>query len=86
MSPAPSDSIDKIAPSAVWHPGRGARSIGIGHPQSGDRCIEIHLYHPRPLEGRRAGSPSQHPARVSHYQAYQVDLRCRLVSIGTVSI
>ena len=31
----------------------GARSIGIGHPRSGDRCAENRPYHPRPLVGRR---------------------------------
>ena len=27
---------------AALHPDRGARSIGIGHPRSGDRCTASH--------------------------------------------
>jgi len=28
---------------------QGARSIGIGHPRSGDRCVATHPYHLDPL-------------------------------------
>ena len=37
------------------HPDRGARSIGIGHPRSGDRCTE-----PQPTTSTPCGSPSTH--------------------------
>ena len=37
------------------HP-KGARSLGIGHPQSGDRCAETRPYPIDPL-----GSPSSPP-------------------------
>ena len=39
--------------SSVRHP-KGARSIGIGHPRSGDRCTQRPVLPPRPLAGRRA--------------------------------
>ena len=37
------------------HPDRGARSIGIGHPRSGDRCTE-----PQPTLSTPCGSSSRH--------------------------
>ena len=39
----------------TMHPDRGARSIGIGHPRSGDRCTEH-----QPTTSTPCGSPSTH--------------------------
>ena len=48
----------------------GARSIGIGHPRSGDRCTTPH---PAPLDPARASPsshhPSLHPARGAFFVA-----------------
>ena len=53
---------------SVRHP-KGARSIGIGHPRSGDRCTKTLPYPSTPC-----GSPSRafsDPARVSHIPVSQ---------------
>ena len=54
------------------HP-KGARSLGIGHPQSGDRCAETRPYPIDPL-----GSPSSPPPTTpsgcrSHQSVNQCD-------------
>ena len=48
----------------VRHP-KGARSIGIGHPQSGDRCVENRFHPLNPLRVAEQ-SPPYDPARASH--------------------
>ena len=42
---------------AALHPDRGARSIGIGHPRSGDRCTAPHPAPSTPAGRRRAEIP-----------------------------
>ena len=49
--------------SSVRHP-KGARSIGIGHPRSGDRCAETRPYPLDPVWVAEQKAPL--PARVSH--------------------
>ena len=53
---------------SVRHP-KGARSIGIGHPRSGDRCTKT-LLSPRPLVGRRADTPLSATRKGSWHNAY----------------
>ena len=66
---APAGTAGGVAPLA------GARSIGIGHPRSGDRCT---THHPAPLDPARA-SPTIHllyrrPAR-GKQQKFQAHLK-----------
>ena len=48
--------------SSLRHP-KGARSIGIGHPQSGDRCTEPLPYHLDPLRVAEQPPPSRRPVK-----------------------
>ena len=45
---------------SVRHP-KGARSIGIGHPRSGDRCAETRPYPIDPLRVAEQGLPPTTP-------------------------
>ena len=57
---------------SVRHP-KGARSIGIGHPRSGDRCTKTLPLPPRPLVGRRAELSATPPGCRTYLSVIQCD-------------